>query len=67
MTANRGSPNSRVTGAICTERMFEKSWQIKTHGAGIRVCPSCSEAEWRNIVGENDGVGTFQTPSKTNS
>jgi hypothetical protein len=44
--------------------MFEKSWQIKTHGAGIRVCPGCSEAEWRKIVGENDGIGTFQTPSQ---
>src|SRR5208337_3071978 len=26
--------------------------------------PAASRVEWRNIVGENDGIGTFQTPSK---
>ena len=26
------------------KRMFEKFWQIKTHGQGARVCPSCLEA-----------------------
>src|SRR5271166_7204567 len=24
--------------------------------------PAASRVEWRNIVGENDGIGTFQTP-----
>ena len=26
------------------KRMFEKSWQIKTHGTRTRVRPSCLEA-----------------------
>src|SRR5271166_2778650 len=26
--------------------------------------PAASRVEWRNIVGENDGIGTFQTPSE---
>jgi hypothetical protein len=43
--------------------MFEKSWQIKTHAAGIRFAPATWRLEWRIIVGENEGIGTFQTPS----
>jgi hypothetical protein len=35
-----------------SQRMFEKSWQIKTHGTLTRVRPSCLEARWENIVGE---------------
>ena len=34
------------------KRMFEKSWQIKTHGTRTRVRPSCLEAGMGNIVGE---------------
>jgi len=34
------------------KRMFEKSWQIKTHGMRTRVRPSCLEAGMGNIVGE---------------
>ena len=35
-----------------SERMFEKSLQIKTHGTRTRVRPSCLEAGMGNIVGE---------------
>src|SRR5208283_43425 len=35
-----------------SQRMFEKSWQIKTHGTRTRVRPSCLEAGMGNIVGE---------------
>ena len=31
--------------ADLVKRMFEKSWQIKTHGTRTRVRPSCLEAE----------------------
>ena len=34
------------------KRMFEKSWQIKTHGTRTRVRPSCLEAGMGNKVGE---------------
>jgi DNA-directed RNA polymerase specialized sigma24 family protein len=38
--------------ACYLKRMFEKSWQIKTHGTRTRVRPSCLEAGMGNIVGE---------------
>jgi hypothetical protein len=38
---SEGSYESEAT--VAAKRVFEKSWQIKTHGAGIRVCPSCLE------------------------
>ena len=31
-------------GSILFQRMFEKSWQIKTHGTRTRVRPGCLEA-----------------------
>ena len=34
------------------KRMFEKSWQIKTHGTRTTVRPSCLEAGMGNKVGE---------------
>src|SRR5271166_166623 len=37
--------------------MFEKSWQINTHGTRTRVRPSCLEAV------KYDRIWTFQTPS----
>src|SRR6266481_1533814 len=35
---------SRRRQTIQRKRMFEKSWQIKTHGTLTRVRPSCLEA-----------------------
>ena len=37
-------PSSNVDFRPGTQRMFEKSWQIKTHGMRTRVRPSCLEA-----------------------
>jgi hypothetical protein len=34
------------------QRMFEKSWQIKTHGADQGSPPAVWKLEWGKIVGE---------------
>ena len=34
----------RLQETVGIKRMFEKSWQIKTHGTRTRVRPSCLEA-----------------------
>jgi len=41
-----------IRSGVPCKRMFEKSWQIKTHGTRTRVRPSCLEAGMGNIVGE---------------
>jgi hypothetical protein len=54
-TEGSAEPASQVSSAAADEvakRMFEKSWQIKTHGTRTRVRPSCLEAGMGNKVGE---------------
>ena len=43
------------------KRIFEKSWQIKTHGTRTSVRPSCWRLECGNIVGEmtKSGLSNF--------
>jgi len=42
----------RTTSLRGTQRMFEKSWQIKTHGADQGSPPAVWKLEWGKIVGE---------------